>query len=107
MGQSGSTSPKKSKTKDNLEATRIVRDALRGFTPEEQKKILRWAAEILGINSVSSPTQARGLQQPPAAPAPLPQPNAPKQTTPTTSKNVKTFVDEKQPQTDIQLATAI
>jgi hypothetical protein len=103
MGRSGATSSKK---KDNLEAARIIRDALHGFTAEEQKKILRWAAESLGINSVSSspPAPSRAQQ---AAPTPPPQPEAPKSPGPNATNNIKSFVDEKQPQTDIQLATTI
>lgn len=102
MGKSGATSSKK---KDNLEAARTVRDALHGFTSEEQKKILRWAAESLGINSVSSspPAPSRTQQAPPTPP----QPEAMKLPGPNATKNIKSFVDEKQPQTDIQLATTI
>lgn len=105
MGKSGTTSPKK---KDNLEAARIIRDALQGFAPEEQKKILRWAAESLGINSVSSaPPAPSRVQQVSPTPPPPPQPEAPKSPGPNATNNIKSFVDEKQPQTDIQLATTI
>lgn len=105
MGKSGATSSKK---RDNLEAARIVRDALHGFTAEDQKKILRWAAESLGIASVSSspPALSRAQQPPSTTPSPQ-QPEAPKPLGSNATKNIKSFVDEKQPQTDIQLAATI
>ena len=88
--------------KDNLEAARIIRDALKGFDPEEQKLILRWAAESLGIGDPSPAPPPP--QRSPVPSTPLP-PSKP--TGAAIAKNVKTFVDEKNPQTDIHLATTI
>jgi len=103
MSKGNSSSSKK---RDNLEAARMVRDALNGFTPEEQERILRWAAESLDIRAISPGTpKPTGLPHLPAH-TPLVQPVPSKPTLPNTA-NVKTFVDEKNPQTDIQLATTI
>lgn len=44
---------KTAKKRDNLEAARTVRDAVQGFTPEEQQLILKWAAESLGIAPIA------------------------------------------------------
>ena len=95
------------KKRDNLEAARTVRDALQGFTSEEQQLILKWAAESLGIGPVASAPAPR-LERP----EPLPSaPTVPSATSrpaePTSAKDVKTFVDEKNPQTDIHLAATI
>jgi hypothetical protein len=99
--------PRSSKKRDNLEAARIVRDALSGFAQEEQKRILRWAAESLGIGAVSPiPPKPTGPPQPPTYTPAVPTLSS-KQGVPNIANNVKTFVDEKNPQTDIQLATAI
>jgi hypothetical protein len=99
------TAPKK---RDNLEAARTVRDALRGFTSEEQQLILRWAAESLGIAPVASAPAPRLMERPEPPPATLPAPSTPsKPKGQTPVKDVKTFVDEKNPQTDIHLAATI
>ena len=96
-----------SRERDNLGAARIVRDALRGFTQEEQKLILRWAAESLGINPVSpsAPVPVRPAPGPPLPPTPAMSSSG--VNTPKATKAINTFVDEKDPQTDIQLAATI
>lgn len=93
---------------DNLEAARTVRDALQGFTSEEQQLILRWAAESLGIAPIASVPAPRLMERLESPPATLSAPST--RTKPggqTPVKNVKTFVDEKNPQTDIHLAATI
>jgi hypothetical protein len=96
-----------SKKQDNLEAARTVRDALKGFERGEQEQILRWAAESLGINPQSSaPTPPPRPPQPAVPPAPT-DPPAPNTPTPKNVKDVAQFVDDKNPKTDIQLATTI
>jgi hypothetical protein len=104
MAKGGTTSERK---RDNLEAARIVRDALQGFTSEEQHLILRWAAESLGIAPIASAT-APGLTD-----RPEPLPTLPVLSSTSKSarqrpvRDVKTFVDEKNPQTDIHLVATI
>jgi hypothetical protein len=96
------------KKRDNLEAARIVRDALEGFTSEEQQLILRWAAESLGIApDVAAPAPKLREHAEPPLPAPpaLSAPSKPARQMPVT--DVKTFVDEKNPHTDIHLAATI
>jgi len=105
----GKGDSKTSKKRDNLEAARTVRDALKGFERGEQEQILRWAAESLGINpqlSAPHPNPSR----PAAAPSSPPQIPAATTTVAPTHKpvtDIATFVNEKNPQTDIQLATTI
>lgn len=96
------------KKRDNLEAARTVRDALQGFTSEEQQLILRWAAESLGIIPVAPAATPRLAERPETAHATLPAPGAPpKPAGQMPVKDVKTFVDDKNPQTDIHLAATI
>lgn len=95
------------KKQDNLEAARTVRDALKEFERGEQEQILRWAAESLGINpQASAPNPPPRPPETPAPPTP-PHPPAPNAPTPKGVKDVATFVNEKNPKTDIQLATTI
>jgi hypothetical protein len=96
------------KTTDDLEAVRLVTTALGGFSPEEQERIIRWAREKLGL-----------------APAPrnLPDTRAPQQSSPAISlrpaesadstqptasvKDLKSFVNGKNPKNDIQFAATV
>lgn len=93
--------------RDNLDAARTVRDALKGFERGEQEQILRWAAESLGIAPYSSAPQPKAPQPPAPSPTLHQQPGIPATPTPKAVKDVATFVGEKNPQTDIQLATTI
>lgn len=96
------------KKRDNLEAARTVRDALQGFTSEEQQLILRWAAESLGIAPIASAPAPRLVERPEPPPATLSGSSiSSKPAGQTPIKDVKTFVDEKNPQTDIHLAATI
>ena len=96
-----------SKKQDNLEAARTVRDALKGFERGEQEQILRWAAESLGINPQASASNPPPRTPETPAPATPPHPPAPNAPAPKGVKDVATFVNEKNPKTDIQLATTI
>ena len=92
------------KAADDLEAVRVVVDALQGFKEEDQLRIFRWAAEKLGIKA--------GLFTQPAPFQPFPQqtsPANPPGTPPAlgTAKDIKSFVDEKRPRSDVQFAAAV
>jgi hypothetical protein len=82
--------------KDDLGAVRLVVEALEGFPPEEQERIIRWAREKVGL-AVISPT----LPTPPLMPTLTP-------VVPLSgSKDLKTFVAEKKPKNDVQFATTV
>ncbi len=103
MTKDGANSVKK---RDDLNAARTIRNTLSGFTQEEQERILRWAGESLGIKTgtpgASHPIRSAATE----AVAPLPAtPDA--SATNTARKDINTFVNEKNPQTDTQLATTI
>jgi hypothetical protein len=106
MGKSETANTRKKR--DNLEAARTVRDALQGFTSEEQKLILKWAAESLGIApampAVPAPPRVDRADVLPSTPSPS---MHAKTVGATNAKDVKTFVDAKNPQTDIHLAATI
>jgi hypothetical protein len=44
------------KTKDDLEAVRAVTEALEGFEPSEQERIIRWSRERLGLAAAKDET---------------------------------------------------
>src|SRR5882762_8831448 len=94
-----------SPTKKNadLNAVQIIRDALEEFDNDKREQIIRWARESLGLPttaphaaiapSPASPSAAVHASGAPSAPQP---PNGP--------KDIATFVTEKNPETDMQLA---
>lgn len=103
-GDSGTASKQKP---DDLKAVKIIRGALSGFQNEERERILRWARESLGLPVVATPVGTeepthKAPHQPPANIPTLPPPAGQR-----TAKDIATFVNEKNPQTDIQLATTV
>lgn len=84
---------------DDLEAVRTVVDALKPFSSEDQKRILRWAQEKLGLESAgpsfastASPGATPGAETPVAAAG---------------TRDIRSFIQEKRPGSDVQLATAV
>lgn len=93
-----------SQQKDDLEAVRKVADALEGFDPKDQERIIRWAREKIGL---SAPAIAQAL---PTFAAPTPG-SAQQPTMPLSpavgGKDLKTFVTEKKPKNDVQFAATV
>jgi hypothetical protein len=84
--------------KDDLNAVKVIREALEGFTAQDQERILRWARESAGLKA--APPAALGVPS-----APLPQGTQPANGQGV--KDIKTFVDEKAPRNDLQLVATI
>jgi len=57
------------KPTDDLEAVRVVAEALQGFDARDQERIIRWAREKLGLASSPAVQPPAASQQPPPAPA--------------------------------------
>jgi len=93
---------------DDLEAVRTIAAALSGFGPDEQERILRWAREKIGL-VVAARTLPEARIVPPAlpsAPARLPElPDSPPK--PASGKDLKTFVNGKNPRSDTQFAATV
>lgn len=91
--------------KDDLEAVRAVVAALDGFDPDEQERIIRWAREKvkLPVSASSTSTALPVIQQHPPTGPTLP----PALTTPATSRDLRAFVAEKKPKSDVQFAAAV
>jgi hypothetical protein len=100
--------------KDDLDAVRTVIDAIKDFKSDEQQRIFRWVAEKLGLPQPF----AASVHSPPATPigaAVIPAPPPIGTTTPTalppqtraSSVDIKTFIDNKKPRSDVQFAAAV
>src|SRR6266852_206769 len=93
--------------KEDLEAVRAVVDAIKDFKSDEQQRIFRGAAEKLGLPPpFASPLP---LVPPPSGTPPGVTPPAPPLATPPSAgtKDIKTFIAEKDPRKDVQVAAAV
>jgi hypothetical protein len=98
------------KASDDLEAVRAVVEAVTGFDATDQQRIFRWAAEKLGLPQPFNPgvTHVKGPTDQRAAPPPHPAPDAPPTTQhPASTRDVKSFVTEKNPRSAVQFAATI
>ena len=89
------------KTIDDFEATREVVKILEGFSAEDQLRIIRWASEKVGLLASSAATGTSSVSQnqnlPPSS----------ARTKGQTNKDIKSFIEEKNPQTDNHLAATV
>lgn len=89
--------------KDDLDAVRVIVEALDSFSNEERTRILRWASEKLGMPATreqlttSRKQDSAGLEN-----DRIGYPEAP-----TTRLDLKTFVAEKQPSSDVHFAAVV
>jgi hypothetical protein len=90
------------KPEDDFDAVRAIVEALKAFDAKDQERIIRWAREKVGL---SSPTVS------PSPSAPIPEtlrPAAPGLPTDAVrSKDIRSFIDSKKPQSDNQFAAAV
>jgi hypothetical protein len=94
-----------SQQKDDLEAVRKVADALEGFDPKDQERIIRWAREKIGLSVAPTSPQTQPSYSTPAPGSP-PEPASPRSPA-ASGKDLKTFVTEKKPKNDVQFAATI
>lgn len=81
---------------DDLEAVRKITEALVGFEPAEQERIVRWAREKAGLPG-ESPSTTLGTVRGPELPVALPR----------SSSDIKSFIAEKNPSTDSQFTATV
>jgi hypothetical protein len=102
---------------DDFKAVRIIVRTLQLFKADDQERILRWAREKLGlpVTSVLAPSTAPtssiltlGSAGPSTAPpSPMPMP-PPMPTSPSPgARDIRSFLQEKRPASDVQFATAV
>lgn len=95
------------KPADDLDAIRAVVRALEPFDPRERERIIRWAAEKLGMSAAPTPA----LQGTPGAvgsPGSLQHPAGGLHANPSPApKDIRSFVVDKNPKSDNQLAAVV
>jgi hypothetical protein len=89
------------KPTDDLEAVRTIVEALESFEADDKERIIRWAREKLKLPSTSTLQQ----QSPASSTSRLPIATTPPSLT--TARDLRTFVAEKQPKSDVQFAATI
>ncbi|HEY6250103.1 MAG TPA: hypothetical protein VI685_09080 [Candidatus Angelobacter sp.] len=88
------------KPTDDLEAVRVVADALKEFQKDEQERIIRWARERIGL-STTLPTNVRETSGASTAGSGF-QPQVAESV-----NNIKSFMEQKKPKSDNQFAVAV
>ncbi len=87
---------------DDLDAVRTIVSALQPFEPGDQRRIIRWSMEKIGL---SVATAGEGRE------APSSRSNEERDVTgkphPTGTRDIRTFISEKNPTTDNQFAAAV
>jgi hypothetical protein len=91
--------------KDDLDAVRAIVETIKDFKSDEQQRIFRWVAEKLGLPQPF----AQSVHTAPAAPAAtsVRPPTAPHQLSSSNSIDIKSFITNKKPRSDVQFAAAV
>jgi hypothetical protein len=90
------------KPTDDLEAVRILVSTLEAFDPRDRERIIRWAREKLGMTApgassdVTASAAVAGVSPGSSASSPS-----------TAQRDIRTFVAQKQPKSDLQFAATI
>lgn len=92
------------KQTDDLQAVRTLVEILEPFAPDDRERIIRWAREKLGM---AGPLAADTSHQPAATAASTPGAHAAHTSGPRASKDIRSFLGEKDPKSDRQLAAAV
>jgi hypothetical protein len=93
----------KEETGDDLEAVRTIVGALDQFDETDQQRIIRWASEKLGIG-LPAAVQTPGGPQATVTSLSRPTPTV---VQPPGKRDLRTFIEEKQPVSDTHFATAV
>jgi hypothetical protein len=96
--------PAKADAPDDLEALRSVVIALEPFDARDRQRIVRWACEKL---SIAVPAGFAPLAAEPQQPTPQTSLPAVGPAQPTARRDLRTFIEEKAPASDVHFATAV
>jgi hypothetical protein len=93
---------------DDLDAVRVIIDAIKDFKSDEQQRIFRWVAEKLGLPQpfASAVHASPHLAGTPSTVSPAAPPHAPPPSSGGTT-DIKTFIATKRPRKDVQFAAAV
>lgn len=97
------------KPADDLEAVRTISDTLEPFPDDDRERILRWVREKLGMSGVSTPGPAAPHTVASESPLPESPPVHPSASSSggTPQMDIRSFVAEKDPRNDIELAATV
>ena len=87
-------------TPDEFDILRNIIEQLKGLPAEDQERVIKWACEKLGISEISAPAPRPSAPSTPIVAQAL-QPSG------ATSTNIKSFVEEKNPQSDMHFAVVV
>ncbi len=88
--------------KSDFETAKAISDLLTGKDKDSQHRVLRWVAESLDIALHAHAPKLPETQGSPGASQPYSEPHQ----LPRNAPDIKTFIENKQPKSDIQFATA-
>lgn len=94
-----------SKPNDDFEATKILVETLAPFESSDQQRIIRWACEKLGINAPNALVSAYAIPAVQQADQLLQAPVV--SSSPSGQVDIKSFVNSKNPTSDMQFAAVI
>jgi len=86
---------------DDLEAVKTLVETLESFNAEDRERVIRWAREKLGMANVGPTAIAAQAQSPGSSASQRDDVGA------RSSKDIKSFLNEKSPKSDRQLAAAV
>lgn len=98
------------KALDDLDAVRTIVETLKNFKPEEQQRILRWAMEKAGLPQPVGPLPpvgSSGTGSSTGQVPPIPPSHAGASSALNGTLDIKSFIDEKQPRSDVQFAATV
>lgn len=90
---------------EDFDAAKAIVEKLTPLNRERQERVLRWVSEILGIGIQPAPV----LPVTPAAPPATSPTNPPATIATSTSSttNIRSFIEQKNPRSDVQFVTAV
>jgi hypothetical protein len=101
-------SPSTITQKSDFLAAEEIKGILAGRDKAEQERIMRWVAESLSLSHIpKTPSPAVHGVENPTQSAIIPPVHTPRTGSAPTSKNIKSFVDEKKPKNDLQFAAIV
>ena len=92
------------KPSDDLEAVRTIVETLQGFDVKDQERIIRWASEKIGLVPVAPQQSANSAGEVDDLGVSL---SAPVASIEGTRLDIKSFVNEKNPGSDVQFAAVV
>jgi hypothetical protein len=96
------------KALDDLDAVRTIVETLKNFKLEEQQRILRWVVEKAGLPPSIAPTSSTGSSVSASPIGSVPPITLPPPSLSTSGAlDIKSFIDEKQPRSDVQFAATV